>query len=166
MVMLWGNVGGVNIPYILIEVFTPINHGENNQTDIKMKVKKHFNLDKQIKKAFAKVAEGYDYANQDVISNPRNWGEGFGTTYRKSGEVVSGGNRNIVDLANLRNSQKMEIVDLTATYSWSGNGKTPVVLQYFGWTSSKGNRVPARPWAEVAANEFDFVDTFSMNFKR
>ena len=40
--MLWGNVGGVNIPYILIEVFTPLTSRQkiSYNVNIKLNLKK------------------------------------------------------------------------------------------------------------------------------
>ena len=130
-----------------------------------MKSTRHLNLNKAISSAFQKVASDFADKNAEIISEPRQWGDGFGTTHRKNGEVVSGGNRNIVDLANLKDSQKLTYPDaLKASLEWDGGGETPVSSVYFGY-STKSGRIPGRPWVEVAKSEFDFADAFSSAFK-
>jgi hypothetical protein len=50
---------------------------------------------------------------------------------------------------------------MTATYKWS----TPyVVFVHEGVTLRNGTQLPARPWTDVARNEFDFKNQFCYHF--
>lgn len=110
--------------------------------------------------AFDAAVEQYDKANHDVIQNPRYWGD-FGVTHRKNGDVVAGGYRDIVDLANLDGSQKVEKVsDFVARFSWDGLGETPVALVHEGYTTTTGKTVPARRWTRVSAMEGRIGEAF------
>jgi hypothetical protein len=132
-----------------------------------MRAKRNANIDKAIKLAFRETAVEFDRANRAVITEPRDWGSGFGVTHRRNGEVVVGGYRNIKDLGNLKNSQRLQISELgkSATLSWNGNGETPPVLVYFGHATQGGNYVPGRPWTKVALKEVDLPQVFIDAFK-
>lgn len=130
----------------------------------RMKSTRHINLNRILKKSFDQTAKRYNEKNKEIIQNPRDWGGGFGTTYRRNGEIVVGGYRNILDLGNLNKSQKMTINQFSAIYEWSGNGETPAPLVYFGHVTRDGGFVPGRPWADVAANELNLSQTFANYF--
>ena len=115
--------------------------------------------------AFAKSVEHYGEKNKEVIENPRNWGGNWGTTYRKSGEVVTGGFRNIVDLGNLKDSQKITFVNpFLATIEWDGKGETPAPLVHEGYMTATGKEIPARPWTRYALLESEIESTFKNSF--
>lgn len=114
----------------------------------------------RVEQAFAKTADAYGAEIQQVIREPRDWGDGFGTTYRRNGEVVVGGFRNIVDEANLAGSQTLDVNGLTATYTWDGNGITPAAIVHEGAVLSNGTIIPARRFTEVAANQMNFGAVF------
>lgn len=114
----------------------------------------------RLQAAFAYTADQYDKKMTEVIDSPRLWPGDWGTTFRKNGEVVSGGYRNIVDLSNLKTSQDFSVNGFTAIYEWDGKGVTPVVIVHEGAALSSGHRIPARRWTHVAAQEMDFADTF------
>lgn len=114
----------------------------------------------RLQSAFAYTADQYDKKMTEVISSPRLWPGDFGTTRRKNGEVVSGNYRNIVDLANLKDSQNLSVDKFRAIYEWDGKGETPVVVVHEGAALSSGERIPARRWTWVAAQEMNFADTF------
>lgn len=115
--------------------------------------------------AFQKAVEHYGEKNKEVIDSPRSWPGSWGTTYRKSGEVVVGGFRNIVDLGNLKDSQKINFVNpFLATIEWDGKGETPTPLVHEGYTTSTGKQVPARPWTRYALLESNIELVFKENF--
>lgn len=129
-----------------------------------MKSKRHIILKQTVEKAFNKTVVAFDDKNQEVISEPRNWGSGFGVTRRRNGETVIGGFRNIVDLGNLKDSQEVTFPDkLTAQFEWTGNEETPVVPVYFGYRTKNGF-VPSRPWVDVSVEELDLGAVFAENF--
>jgi len=132
-----------------------------------MKTKRNVNIDKAIKSAFRETALELDRANRAIITEPRDWGNGFGVTHRRNGEVVVGGYRNIKDLGNLKNSQRLQISESgkSATISWNGNGETPPALVYFGHATQNGGYVPGRPWVKVALREIDLSQTFANAFQ-
>jgi len=131
-----------------------------------MKIIKHLNLNQAIASAFQSTAQEFADKNEEIVSQPRNWDGGFGVTQRRSGEVVSGSFRNIVDLGNLRDSQNVSFLSpLKAQLAWDGNGETPAALQYFGWTTRTGRRVPGRPWVRQALREMDLPNVYITNFK-
>ena len=112
------------------------------------------------KKAFQATVTQYDNTMKNIIESPRYWGD-FGTTYRRSGEVVVGGFRNIVDLGNLRNSQTVTFFNpFLACFEWNGNGETPTVLVHEGYTTRTGKTIPARPWTIYGVLEGDLEKTF------
>lgn len=116
------------------------------------------------RKAFQKTAEAFDDKNKEIITQPRMW-EGFegSTTRRSNGEIVHGAFRNIQDMGNLLNSQKLTVQGNVAALSWNGNGETPVQNVYFGFRG-KNYWIPGRPWTEVARAEMDLSATFAMYF--
>lgn len=132
-----------------------------------MKTKRNVNIDKATKSAFRETALEFDRANRAVITEPRDWGNGFGVTHRRNGEVVVGGYRNIKDLGNLKNSQQLQISESgkSAILSWDGNGETPPALVYFGHATKNGY-VPGRPWVKVALKEINLSQIFADAFKK
>jgi hypothetical protein len=131
-----------------------------------MKIIKHIDLDEAITFAFQSTAQEFADKNEEIISNARQWSGDFGVTQRRSGQVVFGGYRNIVDLGNLRDSQNVSFLSpLKAQLTWDGNGNTPAALQYFGWTTRTGKRVPGRPWVREALRETDLPNVYIANFK-
>lgn len=120
----------------------------------------------QFEKAFVSTAQAYDQANKTVINTPRYW-QGFEgrTTRRKSGEIVQGAYRNIRDLANLSNSQQMQMVSpFRVRYLWDGKGITPVVQVHEGARLRSGKSIPARRWTQVAAQELNLSRHFAEVF--
>lgn len=133
----------------------------------KMAVRERLNLaevDARFDAAFENTAIAYADQLKVVIASPRQWPQGFGTTYRQNGEVVTGSYRNIYDTGNLANSQRVTIRRHSATYTWDGDGETPPVVVHEGATLRNGHRIPARRFTRVAANEAQlgrrFVGTF------
>lgn len=110
-------------------------------------------VDSLIHEAFKDVVNRFNEINKVIITEPRQWPPGFGVTQRRSGEVVSGSFRNIVDLGNLLNSQKLTFNNRSARLEWDGNNVTPVVKQYTGWQTESGKYIPGRPWVEIAIQE-------------
>lgn len=111
-------------------------------------------------KAFEATVRQYDEAMKNVISSPRYWGD-FGTTYRRNGEIVVGGFRNIVDLGNLQSSQQFTMVNpFLARFQWDGNGVTPVTLVHEGYTTRSERSVPARPWTVYGVLEGELENAF------
>lgn len=111
-------------------------------------------LDDYLESVFDGIVEGYKQELDDVISNPRYWGQGFGTTRRKNGEIVSGGFRNIVDTQELKNSQSdSRTGKLEHTFEWDAGHATIV---------HEGTRnMPPRPWTRVAAQNLNIEDLIS-----
>lgn len=121
---------------------------------------------KRLLHAFDAATDAYDKANRKVISDARDWGSGFGTTHRRNGEVVVGGYRNIVDLENLAQSQKVEpIGDGKARFSWDGNGETPAAIVHEGATLQNGTQLPARRWTRISAIEGRIGEAFKEGFE-
>lgn len=118
-----------------------------------------------LKKAFNQTARELSDKFQEVISTPRTW-DGFegSVTYRANGSVVSGSFRNIEDLGNLLSSQNSEISSNKATYSWDGNGLTPVLSVFFGHRTETGF-VSGRDWITPAIEELNIPLTFKENFR-
>lgn len=115
--------------------------------------------------AFQKAVEHYGEVNKQVIESPRSWPGNWGITYRRSGEVVVGGFRNIVDLGNLKDSQKITFVNpFLATIEWDGKGETPAPLVHEGYFTSTGKEIPARPWTRYALLESEIEAVFARNF--
>lgn len=130
---------------------------------VKMKTKRHKNLEKCITESFKSTVKAYSNKNQEIFEEPRQWGQ-FGITHRRNGEIVVGGFRNIKDLGNLKNSQNLEFLnDYEAQLSWDGNGETPPTLVFYGYRT-KNSFVPGRPWTNVALEEMNLVDVFRENF--
>ena len=123
-------------------------------------------LKRKIRAGFESAVEAYDQTNRDVISEPRDWGSGFGVTHRSNGEVVVGGYRNIVDLGNLKRSQEYTIEESNnyAQFTWTGNDETPAVIVHEGAQLRNGNSIPARRWTEVAAREGRLAEAFKEGF--
>jgi hypothetical protein len=97
------------------------------------------------------VAEVMD-ATKHVFDIPRYWGS-FGVTRRKSGEVVQGGFRDIVDTRELRDSMSVTNVSPKRAYILVGAKHAAIV--YFGVRGRK-HKVPGRPWFRHAV---DHVNT-------
>lgn len=115
--------------------------------------------------AFAAAVDAYDEANHRAIREARDWGSGFGTTHRRNGEVVTGGRRNIVDLENLDQSQKVQpIAPGRVQFSWDGLGETPAALVHEGYTKADGDRIPARRWTRISAIEGNIGEAFMSGF--
>jgi hypothetical protein len=73
-----------------------------------------------------------------------------GQTIRRSGEVA-GSPRNIVDLGNLRDSQRTVKVNAAVfEFIWSVQYAAYV---YFGYTTLAGNSYPGRDWVSPVARE-------------
>lgn len=133
-----------------------------------MAVKEQLNLEvlrERFIAAFQTSAHAYEQQLQTVFYSPRQWPPGFGTTYRKNGEVVTGSYRNIYDLGNAARSQQASIGQTSATYSWDGQGKTPMVVVHEGATLRNGNRIPARRFTLVAAFEAQLPQVFAAAFR-
>jgi hypothetical protein len=115
--------------------------------------------------AFQKAVEHYDAKNREIIEQPRNWAGEWRVTYRRSGEVVSGGYRNIVDLGNLKDSQSVTFVNpFLAVFQWDGKGETPAPLVHEGFTLPSGREIPARRWTREALLESEIEMIFAKNF--
>ena len=97
------------------------------------------------------VAEVMD-STKYVFDTPRYWGS-FGVTRRKSGEVVQGGFRDIVDTGELKNSMKVSNVSPKRAHILVGAKHAAIV--YFGTRGHK-RKVPGRPWFRHAV---DHVNT-------
>lgn len=121
-------------------------------------------LNQRIIAGMDKLSEAIDREINHVIVTPQQWAEGFGTTYRKSGEVVTGSFRNILDLANLEKSQNMTREGFKTTYEWDGNGETPPVLVHEGFTHRSGKQIPARRFTEEGVNRVDVRKEFLEGF--
>ncbi len=128
------------------------------------RIKHHQRLREKLIAGMDAVSDAYQVAMTEVISEPRQWDYGFGTTYRRNGEVVEGSFRNIVDLANLKESQSMTREGLKTTYQWDGNGETPPIIVHEGATLPNGKQIPPRRWTEVAADELDWQAAFESGF--
>lgn len=112
----------------------------------------------KFKAAYRACEAGYDAATRQVIEEARDWPEGFGTTYRRNGQVVTGSYRDIVDLGELRDSQNYQRTEEYRTkYSWSAEHALYV---HEGYTTKSGKQVPSRRWTEVAAEEKNLPQVF------
>lgn len=128
------------------------------------RIKHHYRLKQKLLAGVDAVNNAYQSAMTTVISEPRQWPYGFGITYRQNGEVVEGSFRNIVDLANLKNSQSMIREGMRTTYQWDGMGETPPIIVHEGATLPSGKQIPPRRWTEVAADELDWQAAFISGF--
>ncbi len=131
-----------------------------------MKIKhKRSQVNAKFAQAFKAAFDEFNRANEEVITEPRQWGN-FGVTHRRNGQIVVGGYRNIVDLSNLRSSQSQELLAPNkGRVTWNGDGETPVALVHEGYTTVLGKRVPARRWTRVAAQEGAMVEEFVSKFR-
>ena len=122
-------------------------------------------LNKAINSALKKSLDELYQEFQRVIREPRQW-DGFenSTTYRANGSVVVGSFRNIEDLGNLLSSQKLDLDGNNATFSWDGNGITPVVDVFFGRRTETGY-IPGRDWIREALDDYDFAESFKYYMK-
>lgn len=122
-------------------------------------------LNERIIAGMDNLSDAIDREINHVIVTPQQWPEGFGTTYRRSGEVVTGSFRNILDLANLEKSQKMTREGFKTTYEWDGSGETPPVLVHEGFTHRSGTQIPPRRFTEEGIKRVDirkeFLDGFA-----
>jgi hypothetical protein len=117
---------------------------------------------KRFANAYRACEQKYDEANREVIETVRDWPQGFGTTYRRNGQIVVGSTRDIVDTGELRDSQSYQRVDEYRTeYSWSADH---ALLVHEGYTTKTGKRIPARRWTEVAAEELNIPQVFCEAF--
>lgn len=101
---------------------------------------------------FDRVVRKYDTKFREVIEKPRIWDAGFKTTKQKSRGEVIGSFRNIVDLGELKRSQKLDFnfgIN-EAVISWD---VPHAGLVYFGFIHTSGETIPARPWAKVGIFE-------------
>lgn len=128
------------------------------------RIKHHQRLRDKITAGMDTVSDAYQSAMIEVISEPRQWPDGFGVTHRRNGEVVIGSNRNIVDMGNLRRSQSMTREGYKTTYQWDGMGETPPIIVHEGATLTNNKQIPPRRWTEVAANELDWSAAFADGF--
>ena len=128
------------------------------------RIKHHQRLRDKITSGMDSVSDAYQAAMTEVISEPYQWPDGFGITHRRSGEVVVGSNRNIVDLGNLRRSQSMTREGHKTIYEWNGLGETPPVIVHEGATLPNGHQIPPRRWTEVAAENVDWEGEFANGF--
>lgn len=119
-------------------------------------------LEQRIDRAAAVMGDRYDQQLHVVIRQPRNWPEGFGTTYRENGEVVSGSSRNIFDTGELDNSQSIEHLPRGSRHAWSA-GRAAAVHE--GVTLTNGTRIPARRFTYIAAMEARLGDVFAQSFR-
>ena len=112
----------------------------------------------KVRADFELAVKEYAKQNTAVFNQPLQWDQGFGTTRRLNGEIVSGSFRNIVDLGDLRDSQKLTKLSPDAfSLTWTSDYAKYV---YFGFITSAGNFVPGRPWASVAETNTDWGKFF------
>ena len=130
------------------------------------RIKHHQRLRERISAGIDSVSDAYQSAMVETISEPYQWPIGFGTTYRRSGEVVTGSYRNIVDLGNLKNSQSMTRQGYKTIWEWNGLGETPPVIVHEGATLSNGKTIPPRRWTEVAKDNIDWSREFAKGFNQ
>lgn len=115
-------------------------------------------------RAFQDTMRQLDSEFQDVMTVDRYWAGFEGSeTKRQNGEVVSGAFRNIVDLNNAAGSQKLELSDSRAVFTWDGNGVTPVYSIFFGHRTETGF-VPGRDWITPAISDSNVEYTMTRNF--
>lgn len=119
-------------------------------------------LEQRIKRATKAVSDRYDQQLHVVIRQPRNWPEGFGTTYRQNREVVVGSNRNIFDTGELDNSQSLEYLPNGSRHAWSVPYAAAV---HEGVTLQNGQQIPARRFTYLAAMEARLPEVFVQAFK-
>lgn len=119
-------------------------------------------LEKRIDKAVAVMSDRYDQQLHVVIRQPRQWPQGFGTTYRENGEVVQGSFRNVFDQGTLDNSQSIQQFSRGSRHAWSA---PHVVSVHNGATLTNGTRIPARRFTYQAAMEARLGDVFAQAFK-
>jgi len=114
----------------------------------------------------APLSSAIDGAIQETIIQPQQWPEGFGTTFRKSGEIVVGSFRNILDLGNLQKSQNVTREGFKTIFEWDGSGETPPVLVHEGFTHRSGKQVPPRRFTEEGIKKVDVRKEFLEGFNR
>jgi hypothetical protein len=116
---------------------------------------------KRFEKAFQETSRAYDQKLHEVIRTPMLWPGNFGTTYRRSGEVVSGNFRNIYDLGDLDRSQmKTPLSPFQDRYSWGHHS----AIVHEGATLRNGKRIAPRRFTRVAAYEMNIPQTFAREF--
>lgn len=128
-------------------------------------IKPNKDLEERIISGMDSLSSAIDEAIQGTIIQPQQWPEGFGTTFRKSGEIVVGSFRNIVDLGNLQKSQNVTREGFKTIFEWDGGGETPPVLVHEGFTHRSGKQIPARRFTEEGIKKVDvrkeFLDGFN-----
>lgn len=95
-----------------------------------------------------------DWAEADLQQQltERKWAEDWpNITFRRNGEIVFGGPRDIVDIGGLMQSQKRTNLGVRAVeFEWTGGeGRDYAEYVHDGYTSKGGNRMPARPWTNA-----------------
>lgn len=103
-----------------------------------------------IRKLKTKIENQVEATITDAILNPSDWGEGWGTTLRRNGEVVTGGFRDIFDLG---------FLFISIGYEWRGmslhiTSDCPyieAILTGFDYTNAKGQTttVPGRNFLDL-----------------
>lgn len=122
----------------------------------------------RLSKAADHMAVEFAKANQAVIRQNRTW-PGFEgrVTRRRNRTVVVGANRNIEDLGNLADSQKLvKLAPGKYRLSWDGQGITPVVAVYYGAKLRNGGRIPGRRWVKVAIEETNFAEVIREGYNQ
>lgn len=109
------------------------------------------NVESYLNGVFDAIVDGYRDELQKVITEPQQWGAGFGRTVRSDGSVVEGGFRNIVDTSELKNSQSDKRVgEFEHQFEWDAEH---AVLVHEG-TRLMGSR----PFTRIAAQNLNITD--------
>jgi len=119
-------------------------------------------FDKAVKTALAQTAGklGAEFTKQ--ISDVKwDWPN---DTLRKNGQFIEKGNRDIVDLGNLRSSQRRENVSATAV-EWTWHVDYSAVV-HEGPKLKNGGTLPARPWTKDAEKEVKPLKDFADRLRR
>ncbi len=115
-------------------------------------------LEAKLLKAFEKTVYAIAREETRTIEEINDWGSGFGVTHRKNGEVVVGGNRNIVDTGELRGSLEVNVNGTEATISWEADHAAKV---FFG-----EHRIPGRDWHSITMINVGYDNGIDVMMKR
>ena len=120
-------------------------------------------FDKAVKTALAQTAGklGAEFTNQ-ISEKKWDWTPDV-TTIRKNGDKVTRP-RDIVDLGNLRSSQRRETISATAV-EWTWHVDYSQVV-HEGAALKNGKTLPARPWTKDAEKEVKPLKDFADRLRR
>ena len=104
--------------------------------------------------------------DQEMINQKWDWPR---KTYRKNGQIIDAGKRDIVDTGALLNSKRRETISANITeFIWddTSRGFDVATAVHDGGRTKNGGDMPARPWTDHALDEIDAIVATIINEER